>query len=179
MLCTLVLATAVVSCAAETPWPNELPGFKLYNAAKWKTLRPLVTTTEETRALLGSTSSVLDSDPRWKFTVLYFGEGGTCDGRPLPKTLVGRVASIEIRPNASVSMAGVKFPAVFRRSEEYSSHDAVGSWDVYEDEFGLQYEVYRHGSVDGTVRANDLKAIVHGPPGEAFARLTECHSRAD
>src|SRR2546425_5819116 len=40
---------------------------------------------------------------------------------------------------------------------------SVGSWQLYRDEFGLEYRVYDVASSDGAIHAGDLKSIVYGP----------------
>lgn len=173
-LFAVIPALAFIAIAADNPYPNEVPGFKLFDTARWRTVRPLVTTEADVRSLLGEPDPVLfDGGPDWEF-IIYYWSGGTCDGRPYPETLIGKVASIEIIPRAPLSFAKVTFPSVFRKSDLHSSHDPVGSWDVYSDGSGLQYQIYRQASSDGKIRAHDLKSIVYGPSSETYVRLTNC-----
>ena len=60
-LSTVILLLAFIAVAADNPYPNELPGFKLFDTAKWKTVNPLVTTAADVRSLLGEPDPVLMS----------------------------------------------------------------------------------------------------------------------
>lgn len=174
-LIVVALLATVASANAADSYPNELPGYEFQRTAKWGVLQPLLSTTAEVNALLGTaTALAFDSGPGWKYTVYFWGEGGSCDRRPYPASLVGRVAHIELVPKSRVSFLNVQFPAVFRKSELHGSHDRVGSWDVYKDEDGLEYHVYGKPSDDGTIAAGDLRAIVYGPSRRRHAELTGC-----
>ena len=59
------------------------------------------------------------------------------------------------------------------------AHDRVGSWQLYRDEFGLEYRVYDKASSDGAIRAGDLKSIVYGPSRKTFVAMTGCPAVAD
>jgi hypothetical protein len=112
----------------------------------------------------------------WKYIVYYWGEGGSCDGKPYPSRLVGRVARVEVIPKKRVSFAGVKFPSPFTSTDQHSSHDPVGSWTAYRDDYGLEYDVYRQPSANGVIEAGDLKGIIYGPSREDYARWTGCET---
>ena len=101
LIMTLVLAAA--SIAGDSPYPNELPGYEFHATAKWASLRPLISTSADVVALLGHPDPVFfDAGPRWKYIIYYWGKGGSCNGRPYPSSLVGRVASIELVPKVRV-----------------------------------------------------------------------------
>ena len=160
--------------AAESPYPNELPGFKFYDQAKWRKLQPLDSTTEEMFAALGTKSTpYYDAGPNWQFDAYFVGEG-SCNGHPLPKSLIGKLRSIELVPKGRVSLAGFQFPEVFSKTDEFGGHGLVHRWDVYEDSHGLRYQIYSAASEDGTIQSGDLKAIVYGPPRQLFERLSGC-----
>jgi len=180
MMSALIGSVVLALLSNETPaveqsYPNELPGFKFHATARWRTLRPFLSTANDVKALLGSPEPVFfDAGPEWKYIVYYWGENGHCDGKPFPKEIVGTVISIELVPKARVSFRDVRFPDTFEKTERFSSHDPVGSWDAYSDDFGLSYEVYNQDSERGSEHAGDLKSIIYGPSRRLYAERTGC-----
>jgi hypothetical protein len=83
------------------PYPNELPTLKIYEQAKWNSLKPYVSTVDDIKKVLGKPVAVYDEllhtdvagfqdDPDWTIVVDVVGEGGE-----LPDSVAGRVLSIE------------------------------------------------------------------------------------
>jgi len=179
----LVSATTVSDGRAQEGdrvYPNELPGYQFHAGATWRALQPLASRDAEVSNALGALKSGGYTFGRgWRLTVHYWGAGGHCDGVPFPDFLVGTVANIELVPKGRVSFLGVQFPAAFRQVTEMGAHDPVGSWQLYRDEFGLEYRVYDQASSDGSVRVGDLKSIVYGPSRHTYVTLTGCSIGAD
>jgi hypothetical protein len=84
------------------------------------------------------------------------------------------VLDIRLIPKARVSFSGVRFPTVFKHSFFLASYGSVASFEKYEDENGLVYEIAGKDSQDGSVHAGDLMAIVYGPSHRAYLALTGC-----
>ena len=68
----------------------------------------------------------------------------------------------------------MRIPSEFHKTEEQGAHDPVGSWEVYKNLYGLEYQVYAESSADGSIHAGDLKAIVYGPSRRLRLELTRC-----
>jgi hypothetical protein len=165
---------------ADPLYPNELPGYQFHARATWRSLQPLASRHADVTAVLGELKrGGYTFERRWRLTVHYWADGGSCAGRPYPSILVGTVADIELVPIARVSFLDVRLPSAFDQVVEMGAHDRVGSWQLYRDEFGLEYRVYDKASSDGAIRAGDLKSIVYGPSRKTFVAMTGCPAVAD
>jgi len=165
---------------ADPLYPNELPGYQFHARASWRSLQPLASRHVDVTAVLGELKrSGYTFERSWRLTVHYWADGGSCAGRPYPSILVGTVADIELVPIARVSFLDVRLPSAFHQVVEMGAHDRVGSWQLYRDEFGLEYRVYDKASSDGAIRAGDLKSIVYGPSRKTFVAMTGCPAVAD
>jgi hypothetical protein len=92
-------------------------------------------------------------------------------GGDLPDSLAGRVDQIILYPQKRISLAGVKFPSIFR-SYEYSDYrDPKAGGYVYYDKFGLRYVVYSKDTADGRFHAGDLAAILYGASDDETEKL--------
>ena len=159
----------------DRDYPNELPAYAFHSQASWRSIRPLVSREPEVTAQLGRLkSSGYTFRREWRLVVSYWGAGGDCDGVPFPSFLEGTVAEITLIPKVRVSFVDVTFPAAFKKSKFVASHDRVGTYDQYEDEHGLAYQVSDKDSEDGSIHAGDLRAIVYGPSHRAYLSLTGC-----
>src|SRR5436309_7536181 len=160
--------------SADRRYPNELPSLRFYEASRWKVIEPFVSDEADVLALLGKPEKVYyDEGEDWKLIVLYVGEG-TCDGKPWPSFLMGKVDSIQLIPKRRVSLSGVKFSDSFERSEVHAPHDAAPSYS-YADANGLEYDVYNRDARDGSVSAGDLQAILYGPSRSTYRSLSGCN----
>jgi len=156
-------------------YPNELPGYQFHARATWRSLQPLVSRHADVTAVLGELKrSGYTFERSWRLTVHYWADGGSCAGRPFPSLLVGTVAYLELVPITRVSFLDMRFPSAFHKVVEMGEHDRVGSWQLYRDEFGLEYRVYDKASSDGAIRAGDLKSIVYGPSRKTYVAMTGC-----
>jgi hypothetical protein len=167
-LCLSALALiSIVTCvkATQSPiaYPNELPHFEFY-AKYLGLLRPYVSDHASVVRVLGSDQGIELN--HWRIRPLFVGEGKDSTVRP---EVVGRLASLNIRPKQRVSMLGVKFPATFTHSLGGVSEINV-SCDVYSDRFGLQYWIYSEDWRAG--KKGDLEEIVYGPSEEAEQQAT-------
>lgn len=155
-------------------YPNELPGFELFKDAPWKTIRPFETAREDVRWILGD--SYLDynwNGMDWHVVIFYIGEKSTCNDRPWPVSLTGKVFNITLFPKSRIDFSEKVFPKAFKKSSSYSAHADV-QWDTYSDSEGLTYEVYRESSSDGKIHEGDLRAISYGPPEKIYKEKTGC-----
>ena len=146
----------------ESPYPNELPSLKLHEKARWKPIRPYVSTRDDVKRILGEPVDVyvdeLGSvpgykyDPDWTIVILYNGN---------PPEVDGRVNSIILYPNKRISMEGVEFPSAFMKYPfGWSDGSRKVSGMIYDDEkFGLKYSIYATDSADGRFHAGDLQLI--------------------
>jgi hypothetical protein len=182
--CLISLLFASVTCAAQAqvaaaddknPYPNELPTLKLYRDAKWKSLRPYISTEEDIQKVLGTPARVYnqqlrtdvagyDGDSDWTIFVPLVGEGGD-----LPDSVVDRLDEIVLYPKRRVSLIGADFSAFSSNSVLYHS-DAKTT--VYSDRFGLRYVVYAEDATDGSFHTGDLKLIEYGASEDERERLT-------
>ena len=163
-----------VSPDNSSAYPNELPGFKLFKDAPWKMIRPFETTSEDVRRSLGD--SYLDytwSGTDWHMAIFYIGEKGSCNDKPWPVSLTGKVFNIALFPKSRIDFSKKAFPRAFKKSSGYSAH-AVVQWDTYTDTNGLAYEVYRGNSSDGKIHEGDLRAITYGPSEKRYKEKTGC-----
>jgi hypothetical protein len=133
---------------ASNPYPNELPGYKLY-AKYLNPLRPNVSDLDQVIRVLGSDQG--HQIGRWWILPLFIGDENHA---------TGRLASVEISPRRRVSMLGVKFPALFSHSLGSVSEVNV-TCDVYGDSYGLEYWLYAEDSPAG--KKGDLMKIEYGP----------------
>jgi len=161
-------------------YPNELPGYQFHARSTWHSLQPLASRDADVTAVLGDLKPSGYTFGRiWHLTLHYWADGGSCAGAPFPSFLVGTVAYVELEPKRRVSFLDARFPSAFHQVVEMCAHDPVGSWQLYRDEFGLEYRVYDKSSNDGTIRVGDLKSIVYGPSRKKYLTMTGCPVVAD
>jgi hypothetical protein len=148
---------------SSTAYPNELPHFKFY-AKYLDPLRPYTSDYASVVRVLGSDQGIELS--HWRIQPLFVGEGRDSTVRA---EVVGRLASLNIRPKQRVSILGTRFPSTFSRSMGSVSEINV-SCDVYSDRFGLQYWIYSEDWRNG--KKGDLREIVYGPSKEVERQVT-------
>jgi hypothetical protein len=168
------------TCAAQTrrcvaedknPYPNELPTLKIYRDAKWKSLRPLVSTKADIEKVLGKPVAIYDEllqsnvagyddDFDWTIVVSVVGKGGE-----LPDSVVDRLADLTLYPKRRVSLVGADFSTFM----PMSVHDeSGGNTTVYYDACGLRYVVYSEDATNGRFHVGDLKSITYGFSQESY-----------
>ena len=170
-------------------YPHELPGFRFYQDAKWKTLEPLVSSMADVRRVLGSPTKVhdishyakpypgdafaqepvftYDTDEDWKILV-YFVRYCSYDGPDLPESMGNRLCTIELLPKKRISFKKVVFPSGFKKRNVTGVY---GNWDEYKDGTGLAYAVYTGPTTYGDEQPGDLNRIRYGPSDEALSKL--------
>lgn len=166
-------------------YPNELPNYRFYATAKWRMLKPLVATMEEVRDLLGPPDEARDvseytkpypGDAVAKQPVFTYKLGGQWDMliyfarycfHEHPHDASGDLlCSIDLIPHKRIPFASVQFPSAFVKKH---TDAADASWDEYEDESGLRYEVYTTKTPYGGNLPGDLSRISYGPhPAPSF-----------
>ncbi len=174
--CFALLATPAGQSPSKggSPYPNELPILKIYEQAKWNSLKPYVSRVSDIEKVLGKPVAVYDEllhtdvpgfqdDPDWTIVIDVVGEGGD-----LPDSVAGRVLSIELYPKKRVSLVGADFSAF--RGATYAGRDEETT--SYYDKFGLRYVVFEKDTANGRFHAGDLKRIIYGPSDEATAKLS-------
>lgn len=167
-------------------YPNELPRYKLYDTATWKTLEPLVSTMADVRRVLGEPTVARDvsryTEPypgdafakspvftyeindQWQILV-YFVKYCSNDGPALPVTLGDRLFSIDLLPKKPISFTKVVFPVTFKKRLVTAFH---GEWNEYADGSGLVYAVFTRKTAYGDERPGDLNRIVYSPSDESI-----------
>ena len=165
MLFLLALSASAKTPRSRNPYPNELPGFKFYRK-HLAPLRPYLSDRAQVERVLGPSQRI--DVGKWRIWASSVGEGSTIGGHAWAHNIVGRLASVDIRPLERVSMLGVKFPAAFTHSVGGVSEINV-SCDVYEDRFGLEYWLYAEDS--GAEKKGDLMHIVYGPSERLERRI--------
>ena len=187
---TFLPATLARQPQSETgnKYPNELPGYKFYAKAKWKSLEPLVSTMADVRRVLGEPSEAHDTsqytkpypgdavakrpvftyelDGSWQILV-YFARYCFYAGPVLPASLNGCVCTIDLVPKKRISFDAVRFPTAFKK-ENVVAVDAA--WDEYADGSGLVYEVYTTKTPYGSKQPGDLNRIKYGPSRDAVLK---------
>jgi hypothetical protein len=166
--------------SVEQPrYPNELRGYEFFRTAKWRSLRPLISTIDEVRKTLGDPDEANDlsqyarqypgdagaKEAVWTYKVnrnweilIYF--ASSCDRR-LPKDVPrDRLCTIDLVPRRRISFGAVHFPPAFKKSH-VTAVDAA--WDEYSDGTGLRYEVYTTKTPYGADVPGDLNRISYGP----------------
>ena len=143
-------------------YPNELPGLKLYETAKWKSIVFNVSSKRDVENLLGKPVPAMieklgwlagfDYDPDWTIVVFYFDGGNGC-----PKCLIGRVTEIGLWPKRRVPLKNATFSTAFEKSGLVDVNGV--KFSIYRDKFGLLYSVYDDDSQDGQIHAGDLNQI--------------------
>jgi hypothetical protein len=177
LICTASTQSRV---ATEDRYPNELPEFRFYETASWRSLKPLVATMADVRRVLGNPLEVHDvseytkpypgdekaSKPVFSYNLsggwnllVYFTK--YCFHEP-PHGLPGdRVCSLDLLPAFRISFDVSKLPTNFTKTH-VQAVDAA--WDEYSDGTGLRYEVYSSRTPYGEHRPGDLFRISYGPP---------------
>jgi hypothetical protein len=196
LVLTIALASIFTPRAALTApggenagrYANELPGFKFYQDARWRSLTPLVSTMADVRTVLGQpdeesdfsqftkpypgdTAAVspvftyeLNSD--WQLLV-YFVKYSMCECPNLQKTRGDLLFSLELLPKKPLSFKQVTFPPVFK-PQAVTAVDA--RWNEFSDGTGLAYEIYTSKTPYGHEQPGDLNRIVYGPLPDEVAR---------
>jgi hypothetical protein len=182
--CLIALLVAAFTCIAQpkqtvagdrNPYPNELPTLRLYSSAKWKSLRPYVSTEGEIHKVFGEPVPFYDEQLRsnvagyednfgWTVVVAIIGKGGD-----LPDSVVDRLDRLTLYPKSRVSLIGADFSAFSKNQILYNSDVQL---TVYSDKFGLRYFVYAEDAIDGRFHVGDLKFIEYGPSDAETKKLT-------
>ena len=172
-------------------YPNELPDFRFYEAAKWKTLEPLISTMADVRKVLGEPSEANDTSQFTKpypgddkakqpvFTyklnsdwevLVYFVKYCFHGYFPLPDELDNKLCSIDLVPRKRTPFKSVVFPQVFKEKDVGA---VDGAWTEYSDKTGLFYEVYTNPGPYGDEKPGDLNRIVYTASDETFKNHSE------
>ena len=191
LLSSLTLLPAVVLEKSQTDgnrYPNELAGYELYEKAKWKSLKPLISTMDDVRRVLGNPSEARDTsqytkpypgdalakkpvftyelDADWQVLV-YFAKYCFYEGPELPASLNDRLCTIDLLPKKRIAFDRIQFPTAFKKNHVAA---ADAAWDEYADGSGLVYEVYTTRTPYGTKQAGDLNRIKYGPSGDELKK---------
>lgn len=171
----LLLMSTGVWAQATTPYPNELPDYRFYQTAKWRTLTPTDSTIADVRLLLGNPDNATDlantTDPYpgddhvtsvvftysrlmrgWDVLIYLHSSCGVAVKTP-------RLCSVDLLPHKRTPFAQVKFPGDFVK-KHVTAVDAA--WDEYSDGSGLRYEVYSTKTPYGNELPGDLNRISYG-----------------
>ncbi len=157
-----ILLLSALLCAQTGPrattrtkrYPNELPGLMFY--AKYLIpLQPGVSDSNAVRQTLGDTATV--NRDGWRITPRFTEEG--------------TLFQISLRPEHVITMATVKFPAVFKHCHSSVSEFNI-AFDVYSDSSGLEYWLHQADSKWG--KKGDLWEIVYANPGKPDPPNTFC-----
>lgn len=159
-----------------TAYPNELPGYRFHERAKWRSLRPSGSTIADVRKLLGDPDDATDLAqatapypgdahvtsvvfkyarlmPDWD--VLIYMAKSCGDSQTLG------LCSVDLVPRKRIPFLHMTFPSAFVK-RHVDAADAA--WDEYSDASGLQYEVYTTKTPYGETLPGDLNRISYGKP---------------
>jgi hypothetical protein len=141
----------------ETPYPNELQGFKLYRKFL-APLRPGSSVEEAVRQVLGDTTAVKRNG--WTIQPFY-----TTMGDPVSNSTLGPLSHLELVPDALIPFGAVHFPPAFKHCHVMVSEVNV-IFDVYGDRFGLEYWLHPQD--------HHLIRIVYGSKRRPYPPHTFC-----
>jgi hypothetical protein len=171
----LLMMSTCVWAQGTTPYPNELPGYRFYQTAKWRRIIPALSTIADVRGLLGNPddatdlANAADSYPGdehvtsvvftytrlmrgWDVLIYLRSSCGVGAGTP-------RLCSVDLLPHKRTPFVQVKFPSDFAR-KHVTAVDAA--WDEYTDGSGLRYEIYSTKTPYGNQLPGDLNRISYG-----------------
>jgi|SRR5579864_2693756 len=160
-----------------TLYANELPGYRFYETAKWRSLTPSSSTIIEVRELLGNPDDATDLShpvapypgdaditsvvftysrlmPGWE-VLIYLSK--SCGGAQAP-----RLCSVDLLPLERIPFGHMTFSSAFTKRPVVA---ADAAWDEYNDGSGLQYEVYTTKTPYGKELPGDLNRISYGRRG--------------
>lgn len=156
-LLTLVLASPAQ--AQNEPYPNELNGFEFFGNGKLKGLKPGVSTKETVKNIFGEKCEYFcDYSEDWTVTFSFYeidqtkeeiNEKGEKTLYYIDSKYLWKLRSIELRPKKQISLAEVSFPSGFEKTIKRRQLTNVEkgrgrliNYEVYQDSFGLIYEIY-------------------------------------
>ena len=159
-------------------YPNELPDFKFYETAKWRSLTFLESTMDDVRQVMGEPTKVIDTA---QLTTAYPGDAKSLqpvfiyDGNEwnihvyfgkycyytteLPEIYKNRLCEVVLHPKKTVPADKIQFPGMF---EKKTKKLPDGSWDEFRDGGGLTYVINYEDSTDGINKAKYLGNITYG-----------------
>ena len=182
------MLAATAALAAGARYPNELPAFRLHQAAAWGKLEPLVSTAEDVRRILGEPSKpdgrasskspapagappVLEYDggPDWRIRIYFVGSDPTARTW-FADSIQDRLLSVDLLPVKPVPFEGKPIPPAFKTRRVI---DGGSAWDEYADGTGLVYKVAAARTPEEDPQPRTLLRISYGPSDEA----TRKHAR--
>jgi hypothetical protein len=165
---------------AENRYPHELPDFKFFQSASWRSLEPLVSTMNDVRRVLGNPPEANDmsvytepypgdekakepvfvykADKKWEVVVYFTRYCSYHCPKDVPRD---RLCSIDLIPINRIKFDATKLSSAFEK-KHVEGIDA--KWDEYSDGTGLHYEVYTTRPQYGKELPGDLSRISYGPP---------------
>ena len=189
LLTFLLLGSALSNCYSQDSqnrYPNELPGYRFYPTAKWKSLEPLISTIADVRKAMGKPTREIDlsqyfepypgdasaksplltydHDGDWEVLV-YFGRHCFPEAPALSPTMSARLCTIELSPKKRIAFSKIKLPESFNKVHA-SGVDAA--WDEFADGSGLAYHIYTTRTPYGDEQPGDLNRIVYGPSNKTL-----------
>ena len=160
------------------PYPNELPGYRLYEQAKWHSLIPSSSTIVDVRKLLGDPDDATDlAHPRAPYPgdasvssvvfrysklmpewdVLIYLRTSCGDSQTLT------LCNVDLLPRQRTPFLHMTFAPAFAKRHVVA---ADAAWDEYSDGSGLRYEVYSTKPPYGGELPGDLNRISYGKPDD-------------
>ncbi len=157
-----------------TTYPNELPGYRFHESAKWHSLTPSSSTIADVRKLVGDPDDATDLEratapcpgdanvtsvvftysrlmPDWD-VLIYMAK--SCG---VSQTL--GLCSVDLVPQKRIPFLHMTFSSAFMK-RHVDAADAA--WDEYSDSSGLRYDVYTTKTPYGKTLPGDLNRISYG-----------------
>lgn len=191
-----VCGLAITGVATETNrYPNEVAGYRFYQAAPWRKLLPLTSTMADVRSVLGKPSSEKDIadymapypgdekavQPVWTYDlnddweiIVYFVKSSVPQRRVFDESLYDTLFSIDYIPKRPDQFDLSKLPPSFLRNHTVA---ADAAWDEYTDGSGLVYEIYTSKTQFGGHVPGDLNRIRYGPPSAQIPNRKKTHAQ--
>lgn len=192
---TFLLAFVFVptSQGQSNVFPNEIQGFEFFGRGRLSGLQLGVSTQEDVKKIFGERCGFFcDYDADWTINFSYYENGLTREEYNLsgekalyyldPK-YIGTLREIKIRPKNQITFAHVSFPNTFKKSlkryhssETRSKRGRIITHEVFQDSFGLTYELFTVAEYDEIISGKlnnkgDLHSIQYTVSREQEKRM--------
>jgi hypothetical protein len=157
--------------AQNNQYPNELNGYQFFGKGKLAGLKPGVSTKEDVKKIFGKNcEKICDYDTNWTVNFSFYENNWTKEDTDekgvksvyyLEPKYLGKLRKIEITPKKQQSFASVSFPNTFQklsRSQITRNRSGKGrmiTYEIYQDAYGLIYELYSRTDYDEIKTKND------------------------
>ncbi len=167
----LALVFVQPSQAQNNPYPNELDGYEFSGKGKLAGLKPGISTKEDVKKIFGKNcEKICDYDSDWTVKFSFYENTWTKEDTNrkgeksvyyLDSRYLGKLRKIEISPKRQQPLANVSFPNTFQKllrsqiTKNRSGKSRMINYDVFQDVYGLTYELYSTTDYDENKTKNE------------------------